>query len=127
MKTIMVIAALFYGTYWYASRHYKFEDTLVYAKKNPKASWAPAVDYYVGLVYYHRGDYKKSQEALSQLVTDYTTGEYTAKGLIKLSEVAEENRDWPTARQSLERLIEDFPGDKKVAFAKQRLELIRFK
>lgn len=127
MKTILIIAALFYGAYWYASRHYKFEDTLVYAKKNPQASWAPAADYYVGMVYYQRGDYQKSQEAFTQLVTDYSTGPYTVKGLMRLSEVAEENRDWPTARQSLERVIEEFPDYKNVSFAKQRLEHIKFK
>ena len=127
MKTLMIIGAIFYGTYWYAGTHYKFEDTLVYAKKNPQASWAPAVDYYVGMVYYQRGDYPKSQEAFTQLVTDYSTSPYTPRGLLRLSEVAEENRNWPVARQSLERFIEEFSGHKDISFARQRLDLIKFK
>jgi TolA-binding protein len=127
LKKLIFIVAVLYGTYWYASRRFNFADTLVYAKKNPQASWAPAADYYVGLVYYQRAEYPKAQEAFTQLVTDYSTGPYTAKGLLRLSSAAEENRDWAVARQSLERFIEEFPDDKNKAAAEQRLEIIKFK
>lgn len=127
MKKLIFIVAVLYGTYWYASSRYNFADTLVYAKKNPQASWAPATDYYVGLVYYQRAEYAKAQEAFTQLVTDYSTGPYTARGLVRLSQAAEENRDWPVARQSLERFIEEFPDHKDRPAAIQRLELIKFK
>ncbi len=127
MNKFLIAMALLYGSYWYASTHYKFDDVLIYAKKNPQASWAPAVDYYVGAIYIQRGDFRKAQAAFTQLLTDNSTGTYTAQGLRRLSEVAEENRDWPTARQSLERYIEEFPSNKEIEQVKQRLELIKFK
>ncbi|PIR15447.1 MAG: hypothetical protein COV48_14305 [Elusimicrobia bacterium CG11_big_fil_rev_8_21_14_0_20_64_6] len=127
MKKLLFVVGVLYGTYWYASTHYNFSDTLVYAKKNPQAAWAPATDYYVGLVYYQRAEYAKSQEAFTQLLADYTTGPYTARALLRLSEVAGYNRDWPVARQSLERFIEEFPNNKKIRIAEQRYEVIKFK
>ncbi|MBI4061843.1 MAG: outer membrane protein assembly factor BamD [Elusimicrobia bacterium] len=127
MKKLMLVAAVLYGTYWYASRHMSLAGALAYAKKNPQASWAPAADYYVGLAYYQRAEYAKSQEAFTQLLTDYATGPYTAKGLLRLSSAAEENRDYAAARQSLERFIEEFPGHKDKSVAEKRLEIIKFK
>jgi TolA-binding protein len=123
----MLAAAVLYGAYWYVSAHYSFSDTLVFAKKHPQASWAPALDYYVGIVYFQSSEYAKSEEAFNQLVTDYSTSTYTPKGLLHLSMAAEENRDWPVARQSLERFIEEFPNHKEKPFAEQRLDLIKFK
>lgn len=127
MKKLIIVAAVLYGTYWYASNRFNFADTLAYAKKNPQASWAPAVDYYVGMVYFQRAEYPKAQEAFTQLLTDYSTGPYTAKGLLRLATVAEENKDWQVARQSLERFIEEFPEHKDKQIAAQRLEIIKFK
>ena len=127
MKKILFVFAVLYGTYWYASSRFNFADTLVYAKKNQYASWSQRTYYYVGLVYYQRAEYAKSQDAFTQLVTDFSTGPYVARGLIRLSQVAEENRDWPVARQSLERFIEEFPDHKDKPSAIQRLDLIKFK
>jgi outer membrane protein assembly factor BamD (BamD/ComL family) len=127
LKKWIVVFAVLYGTYWYAINRFDFADTLVYAKKNPQASWAPAVDYYVGLVYFQRAEYAKSQEAFTQLLTDYSTGPYTDRGLMRLSQVAMENRDWAVARQSLERFLEEFPAHKDRNIAEKRLEFIKFK
>ena len=127
MRKMLVVAAVLYGTYWYASRRFDFHDTLVYAKKNPGKAWAPAADYYVGLVYYQRAEYPKAQEAFTQLLTDHATSHYRAKALLRLSEVAENNRDYPVARESLERFLEEFPKDPGARVAEKRLELVKFK
>ena len=127
MKKLIFVAAVLYGTYWYASRHFNFADTLVYAKKYPQASWAPAVDYYVGMVYYQRADYPKAQEAFTQLLTDYSTGPYTARGLQRLAVVAQENRDYELARQTLQRFVEEFPDHRDRQNAEKRLEVIKFR
>ena len=127
MKKLIFVFAVLYGTYWYASSRFNFADTLVYAKKNQYASWSQSTYYYVGLVYYQRAEYAKSQEAFNQLVTDFSTGPYLAKGLVYLSRAAEENRDWPVARQSLERFIEEFPDHKDKPAVMQRLDIIRIK
>lgn len=127
MKKFLIVVACFYGVYWYASSRFNFADTLVYAKKNPQASWAPAADYYVGMVYYQRGDYAKSQEAFTQLLSDYATGPYIARGLLRRSEVAMENRDWQVARESLERFLAEYPNHPDVRVAEKRLEMSKFK
>jgi outer membrane protein assembly factor BamD (BamD/ComL family) len=124
MKGWLVVAALLYGGYWYASRHYDFQTALVYAKKNPSPKLAPAIDYYVGLAYYQRSEYEKSQEAFTQLLTDYPTGQYTDKALLRLSEVAMRNKDYDTVRSSLQRFKEEFPHHSQRNIAEQRLELI---
>ncbi|MDP3542977.1 MAG: tetratricopeptide repeat protein [Elusimicrobiota bacterium] len=127
MKKLIFVVAVLYGTYWYASRHYNFSDTLVFARKNPQAKWAPAAEYYVGLVYFQRAEYPKAQEAFTQLLTDFSTGPYTAKGLMRLAASAEENRDFEVARQSLTRFLEEFPDHKDKKIAERRLEYIKFK
>jgi len=127
LKKWLAVAAVLYGTYWYATTRYNFSDTLVYARKNPQASWAPAVDYYVGLVYYQRNEPAKAQEAFTQLLTDYSTGPYTADGLRWLATAAQENKDYEVARQSLQRFIEEFPDHKERPSVEKRLEIIKFK
>jgi TolA-binding protein len=127
LKKLILVIAVLYGTYWYASNHFNFSDTLVYARKNPQASWAPAVDYYVGIVYYQRDEFPAAQAAFTQLLTDYSTGPYTTRGLLRLSLAAQENRDYEVARQSLQRFIEEFPDHPDRQVAEHRLEAIKFK
>jgi len=127
LKKWIVVFAVLYGTYWYASNRFDFADTLVYAKKNSHKSWAPAAEFYVGLVYFQRAEYAKSQGAFTLLLTDYSTGPYIDRGLLRLSQAAIENKDWAVARQSLERFLEEFPGHKDRNTAEKRLEYIKFK
>lgn len=127
MKKWMIVAGALYGVYWYASNRFDFKDTLVWAHKHQYSTWAPAVDYYVGVVYFQRNQPGNAQEALTQLVTDHSTGAYTAKGLLLLSSAAQENRDYEVARQTLARFIEEFPDHKEKPVAEKRLEIIRLK
>ena len=127
MRKLIVVFALLYGVYWYASSRFNFANTLVYAHNNQQAKWAPAAEYYIGLVYYQRAEYPKAQEAFTQLLTDFSTGPYTARGLRRLASSAEENRDFGIARQSLTRFIEEFPDDKERRAAEARLDMIKFK
>lgn len=127
MKKLIVAAALAYGGWWYVSNRMLHEGPLAFARKNPQASWAPAFDYWTGLYYYQRGEYPKSQEAFTQLLTDYSTSTYTSDALLRLSEVAGQNRDYELARQSLQRLLEEFPDHKDKRLAEQRLEMVKYK
>lgn len=127
MKKWMIVAAVVYGSYWYVSNHFNFDDGLAYAHRHQYATWAPAVDYYIGVVYFQRTQPAKAQAALTQLVTDHSTGPYTAKGLQLLATAAQENRDFEVARQTLERFITEFPDHKDRGVAEKRLEIIKFK
>lgn len=124
MKKLIIAAALLYGGYWYAKRHYDFDAVLRYAKTHPSPRLAPAIDYYVGLAYYQRAEFEKSQEAFTQLLTDHPTSQYAPKGLLRLSEVAAERRDWDGARAALNRFKEEFPDHPQRDMADKRLELL---
>ena len=124
MKKIMFFALILGGFWWYATHKFNFTDTMAYAKKHPEATWAPAVEYSIGLVYYQRADYPKAQETFTQLLTDFPTGQYTARGLMRLSEVADENRDYTTEKETLDRFLTDFPDHPDRNLAQKRRELL---
>lgn len=126
MKKFLVVILLLYGAYYYASTHFKFEDTLVYAKKHPEAKWAPAVGYYVGMVYYQRGDYERSQQAFTQLLTDFPTCHYAPTALVRLDDSAEYNHDWETAKAALTRYAEEYPKGKDIELVTKKLEILKY-
>lgn len=109
---------------WYARSQFNFHDLLVYAKKHPESQFASRIDYDVGLVYYQRGDFPAAQEAFSQLLTDYPTGQFTENGLLRLSEVAVENRDWQVAKDILDRYLQEYPDSANRPLAVKRRELL---
>ena len=121
MKKLIFLALVVGGVWWYATHKFNFADTMTYAQKHPQASWAPAVEYSVGLVYYQRADYPKAQEAFTQLLTDFPTGQYAARGMLRLSEVAEENRDYATEKEVLDRFLQEYPDhpDKNLAIKRR--------
>ncbi|MFI5363120.1 MAG: tol-pal system YbgF family protein [Elusimicrobiota bacterium] len=123
MKRIYFLIVAVSAVWWYATRRFNFSDAMVYAHKNPAASWAPAVEYSVGLVYYQRGDYPKAEDTFKQLLTDFPTGQYEARGLLRLSEAAEENGDYPTAKEMVQRYIDEFPDGPDRSIADRRKEL----
>ena len=124
MKKLFFLLLVIGGAWWYATRRFNFSDAMTYAQKHPQASWAPAVEYSVGMVYYQRADYPKAQETFAQLLTDFPTGQYEARGLLRLSEAAEENRDWATAKETLDHFLADFPDHPERGIAQQRRELL---
>lgn len=126
MKKYLLAVALLYGVCHYGAKYLKFDDTLKYAKQNKASDWAQPTDYYVGVIYYQRSEYPKAQEAFTQLLTDFPTGQYAARGLIMLSDAAQYNRDYETAKASLVRYIEEFPEGQDIVIAKKNLELIRY-
>ena len=125
MNKLIVAAAVLWGGWWYASKHFKFDDALAHLRKNPQSRFAQSVPYYAGLAYYQRGENAKSQQVFTQLLTDFPTGQYAPKALLRLSEVAEANLDWPTAKDSLARYLEEYPAHPDRQIAEKRFELIR--
>jgi outer membrane protein assembly factor BamD (BamD/ComL family) len=124
MKKVYLLLLIVGGVWWYAAHRFNFSDIMEYAKKNHGASWAPAVEYSVGMVYYQRADYPKAQETFTQLLTEYPTGQYEARALLRLSDAAEENRDWPTAKQTIDQFLTEFPDHPSRQLAEKRKELL---
>ena len=126
MKKYLLAVALIYAAFHYGAKYLKFDDTLKYAKQNKASDWAEPTDYYVWVIYYQRSEYPKAQEAFTQLLTDYPTGQYAARGLFMLGNTAQYNRDWETAKASLARYVEEFPAGADIELAKKNLELVRY-
>jgi TolA-binding protein len=124
MKKVYFLALAVWGVWWYATHKFNFADTMTYAQKHPQASWAPAVEYSIGLVYYQRADYPKAQETFTQLLTDFPTGQYAARGLLRLSEVQDENRDWAGEKETLDKFLTDYPDHPDHNVAQKRKELL---
>jgi outer membrane protein assembly factor BamD (BamD/ComL family) len=124
LKKFYLFVLIAGGVWWYATHRFDFADALKYAQRHPAASWAPAVEYSVGMVYYQRSDYQKAQDAFTQLLTDFPTGQYEARGLLRLSEAAEGNRDYATSKDAVSRYLEDFPDGPDREIAERRKELL---
>ncbi len=124
MKKLVFLALVVGGIWWYASHRFDFNDTLVYAKKNKEKPWASAVAYSVGMVYYQRDDYQKAQEVFTGLLTDYPTGQYTARTMLRLSEVADRNLDYQTEKEVLDRFLTEYPDHPDNLMATKRKELL---
>lgn len=128
----LIVIALIYGAFHYVSKNFKFDDTLVWAHKNPGSKWADDVNYYVGLTYYQRADYPKSQEAFMQLLMDQATmSQHLGPALVRLEDSAEGNHDWETAKLSMDKyfdLREDyFPKDKNLDLMQKRQEGLKMR
>jgi len=124
MRKLVLFALVVGGIWWYASHKFNFGDTLAYAKKNAQKPWASTVTYSVGMVYYQRADYAKSQQVFTSLLTDFPTGQYTASALLRLSEVADDNRDYQTEKETLDRFLAEYPDHPDRQIATKRRELL---
>ena len=124
MKKFYLFLLVAFGVWWYATHRFNFADTMVYAKNHPKAWWAPAAEYYVGLVYYQRDDFQQSEDAFNQLLTDFPGSAYEGRGLLRLSEAAEGNRDFQTAKDSVAKYIEEYPDGADRGLAERRKEYL---
>ena len=125
IKYVFIVLALF-GGYYYLSRHVGLESSLQYVAKHKGDSWAPRANYTIGFVYYHREEYGKAKEAFTQLLTDYPTGQFAASGLFYLEDSAEYARDWETAKNALDRYIEEHPDGERIELVRKRRELLRY-
>ena len=126
MKNLFWILLACYGLYYYASKHFEFDDTLKYAKTNKQSTMSAPIDYYVGMVYYQRTEYAKARDAFNQLLEDHPTDQRVPRALVMLDDSAEYLHDWDTAKVSLQRYVDEYPSGKDIELVKKRLELVKY-
>jgi outer membrane protein assembly factor BamD (BamD/ComL family) len=124
MKKFYFFVLVMAGLWYYATHIFQIDDVTAFAQKNHNASWAPAAEYTVGLVYYQRDEFPKAQAAFTQFLTEYPTGQYEGRALLRLSEVAEDNHDYATEKTALDQYLADFPDGPDRQTAEKRRELI---
>jgi outer membrane protein assembly factor BamD (BamD/ComL family) len=124
MKKFLFVVLLAAGGIWYLRTHYHLIDVLPYAHAHQDKSWSQTAVYGVGMAYYTRSMYPPAQTAFTQLLTDYPTGQYTPRVLLRLDEMAEQNSDWSAAKQYLDQYLQDYPNGPDVQIAQQRRQLL---
>lgn len=127
MRTYVFIILLIGGTYWYVTHKVKLDEPLAYAAKYKEKSWSAAADYYIGVAYFQRSEYDKSQTAFQQLLTDHATSQYVANGLMYLADSAERNNDWDKVKEATALYVEQYPDGKEIERAKAKLDYARYK
>lgn len=123
-KPLIVLVILAVAVYFLTTK-YTVKDVLKYAHDHPEKSSGPALTYYVGLGLYTRSDYPPAADAFKQLLSDYTTTQYTHEGLWKLGDTYMNMRDWENARNTYQYYLERYPDGSHKVMAQRRYEEIR--
>ncbi len=125
IKYVLFVLAVA-GGYYYLSRNASLESGLQYIEQHKGASWAPRANYTIGFIYHQREEYDKAETAFTQLLTDYPTGQFVARGLFYLEDSAEYVHDWAAAKTALDRYIDEYPDGHDVGLMRQRRDLLHY-
>ncbi|MDD5629936.1 MAG: tetratricopeptide repeat protein [Elusimicrobia bacterium] len=125
IKYLVVVLAVA-GGFYAVSRHASLESGLQYVSQNKGAFWAPRASFTIGFIYYQREDYSKAKEVFTQLLTDYPTCQFAARGLFYLEDSAESIRDWDTAKAAADRYIEEHPTGDRIELMRRRQQMLRY-
>jgi TolA-binding protein len=126
VKKVFIAVVALYALFYWVSTRYDVQDSLAFAKKNPDSKLSAPVEYYVGMAYYQRSEYKKAQQAFTALLEQHPTHYYAQRALVPLSEAAQHNFDWGTARDALQKYIDEYPNGRNAKLARQRLDLLNY-
>lgn len=127
LRKPLIFLCLLIGAGYYLRTHCTLNDVLAYAKRHPDPSWAPPVDYYIGMVHYAKDRYQPASEAFQQLLTDYPTSYYAPHGLFRLGQSYESMGNWQGAREAYEKYMERYPQGGKIQLVRSKYELIKFR
>jgi len=125
MIKFLVLVLVLGGGFYYLTRSASLDSGMELVARHKDATWAPRANYAIALVYHQRGEYPKSQEAFTQLLTDYPTCQFAASGLFYLEDAAEYNHDWDTVKSALDRYASDYPDGPDFMLMQKRREVLR--
>jgi len=124
MKKLIFVALVIGGAWWYYSPKLTVAAALDYAHQNSQKPWASDVVYWIGWTYYQRANYPKAQETLGTFVNDFPAGPHTPRALLRYAEAAQENRDYATAKDALDRLLKEYPDSPDQSMARGQRDLL---
>lgn len=87
----------------------------------PDHDLADNAQYWVGEIYYARGDWERAILEFDKVIKDYPEGDKVADSLLKQGFSFEKLGDRKTAATLLERIVDEFPGSESARKAKTRL------
>jgi tol-pal system protein YbgF len=88
----------------------------------PDHELADNAQYWLGEIYYARGDWERAILEFDKVVKKYPSGEKVADSLLKQGYSFEKLGDMKTAKILLKRVVEEFPQSDTAKKAKERLE-----
>lgn len=118
--------ALLIGGIYYVRNHYDYEDLLTVAAKDEGHPRAEKIEYYVGMIYYARGDYGRSLKAFNQLLLNHPTSYYAPKALARAGISYKEINKYPEAREMYQKYLTYFPDHSMRSDVQKRWNYIKF-
>jgi tol-pal system protein YbgF len=102
----------------YAEATRAFGDFL---DRYPGGRYADNAQYWLGETAYVNRDFDKALAEFQRVEDDYPSSPKVADALLKIGYIEYEQEQWPRARQTLERLVEQYPATTAAQLARQRL------
>lgn len=95
---------------------------LEYLRVFPAGEYADNAQYWIGEIYYARGDFERAFDELEKIITNYGQGDKVAAALLKMGYCQINLDDKEGARQYLDAVIQRFPNSAEADLARSRLE-----
>ena len=95
---------------------------LEYLRVFPRGEYADNAQYWIGEIYYARGEFERAFDELEKIITDYPRGDKVAAALLKMGYCLINLNDKEGARQYLDDVIQRFPNSAEADLARSRLE-----
>ncbi|MGF1742053.1 tol-pal system protein YbgF [Vibrio profundum] len=92
-----------------------------FQKDYPKSTLTPNALYWLGQLYFANGDYKKASDNFLS-VLDYKDSPKRADSLVKLGDIAKQEKDDKKAKQYYQQVLKQYPNSASAQLAKQRLK-----
>lgn len=92
--------------------------------ENPKSELAGNAHYWLGEAYYVQREFGKAGSEFATVVNQHETSTKVKDALLKLGYVKFEQKEFSSARETLTKVMDDFPGTTVASLADQRIQLM---
>ena len=99
----------------------EYQDYLTYF---PNTDYAPSAQFYVGQIYYNRGDYDNALKALSAVEEEYPDNPKTRGADVFERPDAGQDGDRPGAVQEFRQIMSKYPGTEEARRSSQQLKAL---
>lgn len=126
-RKIGFILALLGAGFYYAQTHIHIDDLFKYAKGRPVHDERARDIYYVGMVYWLKGDNEHAIEVFNTLLADETTTHYSPRALMRLGGCYRDMYRFAEAKAAYERYLEEFPQGEDIKIVQNNYDFVKFR
>ena len=91
----------------------------------PEGQYAANAQYWLGEAYYVNGDKEKALASFQRVVEVYGESSKASDALLKIGYIQDDIGRLPEARQTLETVIQKYPGTSAARLAESRLQRLK--